>query len=186
MTALRHRSVLFRICAPILAPTCAPRGAVICAAICAVLAATAACNAVTGTGKYDVVDCPSGACGDGGGGGGGNGSDGQVGAEASSGTDAGPTSDSSAPNTCAAGRAPLTLTVTGSGGGSVSATNGGTLSVSAGSTDTACMIVDTVELRTNGPTATWTGASCKDGNSGRDRCEFDMRSGGRTMTAALP
>jgi hypothetical protein len=152
------------------------------AAIAFACAASFACNAITGTGKYDLVDCPSGSCGDGGSSGatsGGPNGDGASSATADSGADTG-----AAPLvTCGAGLAPVTLTVTGSGG-SVSAKTGGSLSVSAGNTDTACL-GGTVEMRTSGSVADWTGPSCKDGNNGQDRCEFDVPSQGITVTAAL-
>ena len=145
-----------------------------------VLAGAAACNAVTGTGKYEIVDCPEGSCVD---------SGGTPSRDAQSNDSA--TSDASDVDvaeplpTCPDGRSPVRLTVTGTAGGSVSSNSGG-LQVAAGSTQTACLPNDTVELRTNGPGATWTGVSCKDGNSGRDRCEFSVRPGGMILTAALP
>lgn len=146
------------------------------------LAGAAACNAITGTGKYEVVDCPSGSCGDGGN----PGTDAPTGGDAPI-ADAGSDVDARAEPfpTCGAGRAPVRLIVTGAPGGSVSSNPGG-LSVATGSTQTACLDINTTVLRTSGPTATWTGARCKDGNSGRDRCEFDVEPGGMTLTAALP
>ena len=151
-----------------------------CALLCA---ASSACNAITGTGKYELVDCPSGSCGDGGGGGA---TDGPSGSDVTSPVDGNQGADTSvAPLVCGAGRGAVTLTVTGSAG-SVTAQSGGSLSVSAGSTQSACLLADTTVFRTNGPTATWTGPSCKDGNTGRDRCEFDVPTGGITVTAALP
>lgn len=148
---------------------------------CALVGVVAtACNAITDTGKYEVVDCPSGSCGDAGGAGT---------LDASATTDAS-AFDAGAVDTgppplpdCGSGRAPLRLIVTGSGG-SVSS-NPGSLSVAAGSTDTACFSLDTIELRTSGPTATWSGTTCKDGTRG-DRCEMQVRAGGVTVTAALP
>jgi hypothetical protein len=142
-----------------------------------------ACNAITGTGKYDLVDCPSGACGDGGSGTGPGGSNGDAAASASG--DGGADSAVVPVLNCGQGQAPVTLTVTGTAG-SVSARSGGTLTVNAGSTQTACLVADTTEFRTSGPVADWTGSSCKDGNTGRDRCEIDVPGKGVAITAALP
>jgi hypothetical protein len=143
-----------------------------------------ACNAITGTGKYELVDCPSGSCGDGGS----SGSSGSSGAGTDGGSptgnDAGSDSATTPPLTCGGGQAPVTLTVTGSGG-SVSAKSGGNLTASAGTTESACLTIGTVELRTSGSTADWTGPSCKDGNSGSDRCEFQLEAAGIAVTAAL-
>jgi hypothetical protein len=154
-------------------------------AIGCVCAATFACNAITGTGKYDLVDCPSGSCGgDGGGGSSGSTSGGPNGDGASSATaDSGADTAAAPVITCGAGLGPVTLTVTGNAG-SVSAKTGGTLSVSSGNTDTGCL-GGTVEMRTSGSVADWTGPSCKDGNRGQDRCEFDVPSQGLAVTAAL-
>ena len=161
------------------------RSLLVASAIAGACAATAACNAITGTGKYDLVDCPSGACGDSGSG---TSSGGPGGDAATSPTgDAGTGTDSAASVPvvdCGPGTAPVTLTVTGASG-SVSAKSGGSLSVSAGSTGAACLLTDTVELRTSGPTADWTGPSCKDGNNGADRCEFAVPTQGISVTAAL-
>lgn len=147
-------------------------------------AASAACNAITGTGKYDLVDCPSGACGDGGSNGiapSGPGSD----AASSPPTDDSGMDAATAPVVdCGPGTAPVTLTVMGAAG-SVSAKSGGSLSVSSGSTQTACLVTDTVEMRTSGPSADWTGPNCKDGNNGTDRCEFGVPAKGISITAAL-
>jgi hypothetical protein len=145
-----------------------------------------ACNAITGTGKYELVDCPSGSCGDGGGSSGASGSGGVPGTDGSSptGADSGSDSATTPPITCGPGLAPVTLTVTGSGG-SVSAHSGGNLSASAGMTESACLTIGTVELRTSGSTADWTGPSCKDGNSGVDRCELQLQAAGVAVTAAL-
>jgi hypothetical protein len=153
------------------------------AAIALACAASFACNAITGTGRYDLVDCPSGSCGDGGSSstatsGGPNGD-----AASSTSADSGADTGAGPVITCGAGLTPVTLTVTGSGG-SVSAKTGGTLSVSAGNTDSACMS-GTVEMRTSGSSADWTGPSCKDGNNGQDRCEFAVPSQGISVTAAL-
>ena len=142
-----------------------------------------ACNAITGTGKYDLVDCPSGACGDGGTGTG-TGTSGSSGDAAASG-DGGSDSAVAPVLNCPSGQALVTLTVTGTGG-SVSARSGGTLTVVAGTTQTACLVADTTEFRTSGPVADWTGPSCKDGNTGRDRCEIDVPGKGVAITAALP
>ncbi|MDB5215020.1 MAG: hypothetical protein JWO86_2947 [Myxococcaceae bacterium] len=145
--------------------------------------ATFGCNAITGTGKYDLVDCPSGTCGDGGSG---TNPTGQTGdGAASTGADSGTDSSSAPVVNCTNGQAPVTLVVTGSAG-SVSARSGGTLMVSAGSSQTACLVADTTEFRTSGPVGDWTGSSCKDGNTGRDRCEIDIPSKGVTLTVALP
>ena len=143
-------------------------------------AAASACNAITDTGKYELVDCPSGSCGDAAG----ASSDAQSTAEGGSGTDASMGMDSGVViPTCGSGSAALTLTVPGTSGSVTS--NPGTVNVSAGHTQSVCVPVDTIVLRTNGPSATWTGTSCKDGQTG-DRCEFPMPSTGLTMTAALP
>ncbi len=139
--------------------------------------ASSACNAITDTGKYEVVDCPSGACLDGSRDGTPGGTDG------ASATDAGAEAEPPPLPACDVGRAPLRLTVTGASG-SVSSNPGG-LSVAAGSTETACFAIDRVELRTDGASATWTGTSCKDGSRG-DRCELDLSAAGLTVTAALP
>jgi hypothetical protein len=149
------------------------------------LLAGVACNAITDTGKYELVDCPSGSCADGGGSTTGDGD--VVGADATGspgGGDGGADSATAPPITCGPGLAPVTLTVTGAGG-SVSSHSGGNLTVSAGSTESACLTVGTVELRTSGPTADWTGPSCKDGNNGSDRCEFELQTAGIAVTAAL-
>lgn len=152
------------------------------ACACAVAGSSIACNAITGTGKYDLVDCPSGFCGDSGSGA--TTSGGPTNGDASSTTpDAGTDTGAAPAITCGAGLAPVTLTVTGSGG-SVSVKTGGNLSVSAGNTDSACLS-GTVEMRTSGAGADWTGPSCKDGNSGADRCEFQVPSQGLSVTAAL-
>jgi hypothetical protein len=144
-------------------------------------AASVACNAITGTGKYDLVDCPSGTCGDGG-----NGSSpGQNGDAAGSSQGGDSAADAATtPIDCGPGLAPVTLTVTGAGGGSVSAKSGGNLTVAVGTTDTACLGA-LVELRTSGPTADWTGPGCKDGNTAQDRCEFGVPMQGIAVTAAL-
>ncbi len=147
-----------------------------------VLATSVACNAITGTGRYDIVDCPNGACGDAAAG---SGDGASVGDGGRGTTDASADANDGATNvTCTGSTAPLTLTVTGTAG-SVSAKTGGTLTVASGETRTACLLADTIELRTNGGIADWTGPSCKDGNVGRDRCELDLSPSGATVTVAL-
>jgi hypothetical protein len=142
------------------------------------VSAAMACNAITGTGKYEIVDCPSGSCGDGGPSGDGQSADDDDGA-ADAAVDTG---DVPLPS-CPSGRAPLRLTVTGTGG-SVEPNSGG-LIVTAGSSQDACLSIDTVDLRATA-NATWTGPSCKDGNAGRDRCVFDLGAAGLKVVAALP
>jgi hypothetical protein len=149
----------------------------------AIVAGVLACNAITGTGKYELVDCPSGTCSDAGSGTGPNGSNGD--AEASASGDGGGDSAVAPVLNCGPGQAPVTLTVSGTAG-SVSARSGGSLTVNAGATQSACLVADTTEFRTSGPVADWTGASCKDGNTGRDRCEIDVPGKGVALTAALP
>lgn len=152
----------------------------------AITAGVLACNAITGTGKYDLVDCPSGSCGDGGSGTAPDGSNGSNGDAAASAIGDGGADSAVAPVlNCGPGQAPVTLTVSGTAG-SVSARSGGSLTVSAGNTQSACLVADTTEFRTSGPVADWTGASCKDGNTGRDRCEIDVPGKGVALTAALP
>ena len=152
-------------------------------AMAAITTAMLGCNAITGTGKYDLVDCPSGACGDGGSGAGASGSNGDAAASASG--DGGADSAVAPVLNCGPGQAPVTLIVSGTAG-SVSARSGGTLIANAGSTQSACLVADTTEFRTSGPVADWTGSSCKDGNTGRDRCEIAVPAKGVTLTAALP
>ena len=161
----------------------APSHVVALAVASAIAIGVLACNAITGTGKYDLVDCPSGACADGGSSGTGPG--GSNGDAAAANGDAAADSAVAPVVNCGPGLAPVTLIVTGTAG-SVSARSGGSLTVAAGSTQTACLVADTTEFRTSGPTADWTGSSCKDGNTGRDRCEIDVPSKGVTLTAALP
>ena len=147
------------------------------------VAGVAACNAVTGTGHYEIVDCPSGACGDGG-----SATISDAAPADSAPFDGGATGDGEGGvqplPTCGAGLAPVRLIVTGMSGGSVFSNPNG-LDVTAGSTQAACFVIDTIDLRTNGPLATWTGGSCKDGNDGRGRCVLDVASSGLTVSAAL-
>lgn len=153
-------------------------------ALVASVVAIAACNAIADNGKYDVVDCPKGDCSDAGGttpasssGGVGDGG-GAADSGSDSGFDAGPP--------CPANQARVTLTVTATSTSDTAQSNPGGLSVHSGSTGSACFALDTLELRMNQSTADWSGISCKDGNSGRDRCEFTVPAGGATITAALP
>lgn len=166
MSSRRHASSLFVV-----------------VAIAVITTGVLACNAITGVGKYDLVDCPSGACGDAGSGTGPSGSNGDGAASVSG--DGGSDSAAAPVLNCPQGQAPVTLTVTGTAG-SVAARSGGSLTVSAGSTQTACLLADTTEFRTSGPVADWIGPSCKDGNTGRDRCEIDVPGNGVAITAALP
>ena len=137
-----------------------------------------ACNAITGTGAYEIVDCPNDSCGDGGAPGAGDAESETANADSAADSGAEPLP------TCDTGRAPLRLTVTGANG--AVSLNGGGLSATAGRTEAACLTTGKIDLRTNGPGADWTGVSCEDGNIGRDRCEFDLGSQGATVTAALP
>lgn len=133
------------------------------------LASIAACNAITGVGKYEITDCPSGQCADGSGLGDAS-TDVLVAADSQ---DLDADVESPLP-TCTGGRAPVRLTVTGSDG-SVSSDPSG-LSVRTGETESACFASGRIDLRTNGPSATWTGVTCRDGSNVGDRCEFELSS----------
>jgi hypothetical protein len=151
-------------------------------ALVASVFALAACNALADNGKYDVVDCPKGDCSDAGGTTPASSSGGVGDAGAESGADAG--FDAGPP--CPANQARVTLTVTSTTTSDTAQSNPGGLSVHSGSTGSSCFALDTLEIRMNQSNADWTGASCKDGNTGRDRCEFTVPAAGATITAALP
>jgi hypothetical protein len=151
------------------------------AVACVAIALAIGCNAITGTDKYDVVDCPAGNCAslaDGGGANGDGSTNADGGSPAEGGADAGPDVPS-----CAPGTALLVLTVSGAAGTVNSNPSG--LSVASGNTGSACLRTGTVELRTNQGDASWSGVSCKDGQSGRDRCELQLGAAGATVAAVL-
>jgi hypothetical protein len=150
------------------------------AAFAFALAASSACNAITDTGKYELVDCPNGVCDDGA----------ASTADGPSAIDAGPSDAASGSDTsvkplpvCGQNEGAIRLTVSG-GSGSITSNPPG-LSVSSGMSADQCFALDTLVLETNGPTATWGGVTCKDGSPNK-RCELTVPSGGKTLTAALP
>jgi hypothetical protein len=151
--------------------------------------ALGACNAITGTGKYELVDCPSGACVDA------SGANGEVGTDATVPTDASTGGDTTAAADCGVGEGALTLTVSGKDAGVVYVKTGepDDLRVAVGETKTACLaaVNGVLQLRTddgtlNPPPANWTGPTCKDGNNAQDRCEFPFATTAVTVTATFP
>jgi hypothetical protein len=145
-------------------------------------ASLVACNAITDTGKYQVVDCPSGSCGDGGGSSGSSGTPPPPSTDSGGGADTG----ADAKPMCAANQGRITLTVTGSSGRvdedrgqfSVSATPSGNTQVECAQPDGAQL-----RLRTSGGSASWTGVSC----GTTDDCQFAFHAGDDlTVTATFP
>jgi hypothetical protein len=142
------------------------------------LALLGACNSITGTSKYEVVDCPSGSCGD-------SGTTPnpiplppgtEAGVDADTATDAG---------ACAAGEVRVHLTVTGSGDVQ-DKDNQGRLTVGAGSTNSNCYgIGSQVRFETSGGTATWTSTPSGLCPSQTDRCQFNVPSVETYVVAAL-
>ncbi len=151
-----------------------------------VAAAFVACNAIADNGKYQVVDCPSGSCGDGGGSSGASGSSGTPPPSSSGDSGGGGDAAADAKPTCGSGQGRITLTVTGASG--TIDEDKGHFSINAtpaGNTQTECVPPDGSQLRllaSNG-TPTWTGVNCGTTSD----CRFNFNAGDDlTVTATFP
>jgi hypothetical protein len=126
-------------------------------------ACLAACNGLTGVGKYDVNDCPNGACSDAGASSDGGSDDGANGADAASDAPA-----------CAAGSAPVTVTVVATAASAVIDRQSGKTLAPGTSLSYCGTPSDQYRLESvTGASLNWSGVTCKDGPFAQ-RCEFNL------------